>query len=62
MWKVLRMYGVGGRLRSQVKVFYRYANACIKVNRKIVEVCTDDGKWKLNTRLFADNTVLMAEN
>ena len=26
-----------------------------------VELCTDDAEWKLNTMLFADDTVLTAE-
>ncbi len=33
-----------------------------KVGNAGVELCTDDAKWTVNTILFADDTVLAAEN
>jgi hypothetical protein len=31
LWKVLRLYGVGGRLLNAVKSFYRNSRACVRV-------------------------------
>ncbi len=31
LWKVLKIYGVGGQLMEGIKAFYREANACVKV-------------------------------
>ncbi len=30
LWKVLRMYGVGGKLLSAIQSFYEEASACVK--------------------------------
>jgi len=102
MWDVLKVYGVGGRLLSGVKAFYRDASACVKIKGEMsecfkikagmrqgcvmspwlfnlfmdgvvremkakvgnvgVEMSIDKSKWKLNTILFADDTVLLAES
>ncbi len=32
LWKVLRIYGVGGKLLSAIKSFYEAASECVKVN------------------------------
>lgn len=37
MWDVLKVYVVGGRLLEGVKVFYKNAEACVKVGGKVSE-------------------------
>ncbi len=37
LWKVLRLYGVGGQLLKGIQAFYREANACVRVGGKFSE-------------------------
>ncbi len=32
LWDVLKIYGVGGKLLSQIKSFYEEASACVKIS------------------------------
>ena len=32
LWNVLKIYGVGGQLLAAVKVFYREASVCVRVD------------------------------
>ncbi len=37
LWEVLRIYCVGGKLLSAIKLFYEEASACVKINEKTSE-------------------------
>ncbi len=37
LWKVLKIYGVGGQLLKGIQAFYRKANACVRVGREFSE-------------------------
>ncbi len=35
LWKVLKIYRVGGQLMVGIKTFYREVNACVKVDGEL---------------------------
>ena len=37
MWKVLRIYGVGGRLLKAVESMYAGSKACVRVGSEVSE-------------------------
>ncbi len=37
LWEVLRMYGVGGKLLSAIKSFYKEASTCVKISGETSE-------------------------
>ena len=37
MWKILRVYGVGGKLSKAVKSFYVDSRACVRVGNDVSE-------------------------
>ncbi len=37
MWDVMRVYGVGARLLSGMRSFYKDANVCVEVNGEVGE-------------------------
>ncbi len=37
LWKVLRVYVVGGQLLKGIQAFYKEANACVRVGGKFSE-------------------------
>ena len=38
LWKVLEIYGVGGRLLQAVKSFYENSRACVKIKGEVSEL------------------------